>query len=254
MKCREGELDLRLGVEGGKVAGGRAGASPIDWSSPPKSQPSQLAPGSGNRLTSTSQTSQNVDNTSAVPLRPPPVHPERTPVRPLSSSPETRSLLTALSLEQSIQPRASRSKTIQSHLRHLFESSKPFARGSAEAAQFARTVDDMVVFMKAHRLHKVTPAPHPPIRRRSLLLTARVAVLFQALVERYNPTTGLTQEERARLTMRRVGLEVPQAFSEGNTPTLEGDEARRRKAVEAEKEGKGSLQTMMGDLPFSKLE
>ena len=73
-------------------------------------------------------------------------------------------------------------------------------------------------------------------------------------MERYNPTTGLTQEERARLTMRRVGLEVPQAFSEGNTPTLEGDEARRRKAVEAEKEGKGSLQTMLGELPFSKLE
>lgn len=78
--------------------------------------------------------------------------------------------------------------------------------------------------------------------------------ILQALVERYNPTTGLTQEERARLTMNRVGLEVPQAFSEGNVPTLEGDEARRRNAVKAEKEGKGSLQTMLGELPFSKLE
>lgn len=71
----------------------------------------------------------------------------------------------------------------------------------------------------------------------------------QALVERYNPTTGMTQEERNNLTVKRVGLEMPEAFSADHQPTLEGDRMRRQQAVEAQAEGKGSLQTMLGELP-----
>lgn len=74
--------------------------------------------------------------------------------------------------------------------------------------------------------------------------------IVQALVERYNPTTGMTQEERNNLTVRRVGLEMPEAFSKDHAPTLEGDRSRRLQAEKAHKEGKGSLQTMMGKIPF----
>lgn len=43
----------------------------------------------------------------------------------------------------------------------------------------------------------------------------------QELLQRYNPTTGLTEEERVRLTARRVGLDVPITHN----PSAESSEA-----------------------------
>lgn len=59
---------------------------------------------------------------------------------------------------QSIHPRAKRSPTIPAHLRLIFDSARSVPAGTPEAAAFARQVDDMVVFLKAHRLHKVRPS------------------------------------------------------------------------------------------------
>jgi ATP synthase assembly factor FMC1, mitochondrial len=38
---------------------------------------------------------------------------------------------------------------------------------------------------------------------------------YAALLERYNPGMNMTEEEHVRLTMRRVGMELPTEFSKG---------------------------------------
>jgi len=37
---------------------------------------------------------------------------------------------------------------------------------------------------------------------------------YVALVERYNPGMGMDEEERVRLTARRVGMDLPKEFSD----------------------------------------
>ncbi|GAA5871517.1 hypothetical protein JCM16303_000781 [Sporobolomyces ruberrimus] len=120
-------------------------------------------------------------------------------------------------VKNSIHPRADRSPTIPSHLRILIESGRSIKPSTPASVQFGKDVENLVVFMKAHRLHK-------------------------ALVERYNPTHDLTQAERAEKSANMVGLKFPKQFEQGDVaPTMEQGRNRRPEKTE---DGKGSLQTM----------
>ena len=44
---------------------------------------------------------------------------------------------------------------------------------------------------------------------------AKAQRLYATLLERYNPGMGIDEEERVRLTMRRVGMQVPEEFKGG---------------------------------------
>ena len=44
------------------------------------------------------------------------------------------------------------------------------------------------------------------------LTYVRAQRTYAALLERYNPGMGMTEEERVRLTMRRVGMELPKEW------------------------------------------
>lgn len=39
--------------------------------------------------------------------------------------------------------------------------------------------------------------------------------MYATLLERYNPGMGIDQEERVRLTARRVGMEIPEEMLPG---------------------------------------
>ncbi|KAI5476443.1 hypothetical protein MNV49_007756 [Pseudohyphozyma bogoriensis] len=117
-------------------------------------------------------------------------------------------------VKNSIHPRAGRSASIQSHLRQLFDSAKTLTPNSPEAKLWARDVDNMVVFMSAHRIHK-------------------------ELLDRYNSTGEMSGEERATKSAGMVGLGMPQQFEQGRDPTMEYSEKIRR-----EQSGKGTLQEM----------
>ncbi|BGP40815.1 hypothetical protein JCM10450v2_004818 [Rhodotorula kratochvilovae] len=117
----------------------------------------------------------------------------------------------------SIHPRNRRSPAIPQHLRALFESGRTIQPGGDEARRFARDVENMVVFLRARRIHK-------------------------ELVERYNPTHDMTTAERIEATANRVGLQGPQEYDAENPRELptgeEGESSQERE------DGKGSLQTM----------
>ncbi|SCZ89669.1 BZ3500_MvSof-1268-A1-R1_Chr9g10541 [Microbotryum saponariae] len=102
----------------------------------------------------------------------------------------------------SIHPRVERSASIPQHLRLIFDEAKSLSRGSKEAKAFERQVEDMVIFLQAHRSHK-------------------------ALVERYNPSSGMTEDEKAHKSARMVGLEFPEAFEAGVEPTMERQKAKQ---------------------------
>jgi ATP synthase assembly factor FMC1 len=36
--------------------------------------------------------------------------------------------------------------------------------------------------------------------------------MYATLIERYNPGMGMSEEERVRLTARKVGMELPEEF------------------------------------------
>ncbi|KAB8299997.1 hypothetical protein EYC80_000237 [Monilinia laxa] len=47
--------------------------------------------------------------------------------------------------------------------------------------------------------------------------------MYATLLERYNPGMNMDEEERVRLTARRVGMDLPEEFSYGAT---DGDEGK----------------------------
>ncbi|KAG9247269.1 hypothetical protein BJ878DRAFT_539480 [Calycina marina] len=47
--------------------------------------------------------------------------------------------------------------------------------------------------------------------------------MYATLLERYNPGMNMDEEERVRMTARRVGMELPEEFSYAET-TLKGEE------------------------------
>ncbi|KAM0749106.1 hypothetical protein T439DRAFT_316206 [Meredithblackwellia eburnea MCA 4105] len=126
-----------------------------------------------------------------------------------------RSVLRQLA-KNSIHPRKERSLDATRHIRTLFEEARGLKAGSEELLALGRHAENMAVYLKAHRIHK-------------------------ELVERYNPTSGLTQEERAKLSAKRVGLNMPEDFDKDVAPTME---AGRPEMERLRKQGKGSLQTM----------
>ncbi|GAA5844063.1 hypothetical protein JCM11251_003012 [Rhodosporidiobolus azoricus] len=118
----------------------------------------------------------------------------------------------------SIHPRAGRSPSIPQHLRIFFESGRSIKAGSEDAKRFTTDVENMVLFLKARRLHK-------------------------ELVDRYNPTHDMSEAERIEKTANRVGLTSPLEFdAENPRPLPTGEEAKQPQ--EREEDGKGSLQTM----------
>ncbi|GAA6048482.1 hypothetical protein JCM3770_003779 [Rhodotorula araucariae] len=115
----------------------------------------------------------------------------------------------------SIHPRTRRSPAIPKQLRALFESGRAIQVGSDGARRFGRDVENLVVFLRARRIHK-------------------------ELVERYNPTHDMTTAERVEATANRVGLQGPQEYDAANPrPLPTGDEPEPEREA-----GKGSLQTM----------
>lgn len=40
--------------------------------------------------------------------------------------------------------------------------------------------------------------------------------MYTTLIERYNPGMGMSEEERVRLTARRVGMDLPPEFMRGS--------------------------------------
>lgn len=51
---------------------------------------------------------------------------------------------------------------------------------------------------------------------------ARAQRMYATLVERYNPGMEMDQEERVRLTARRVGMDLPAEFEKNNNNNNEG--------------------------------
>ena len=90
----------------------------------------------------------------------------------------------------------------------------PFIAPQKSSAEFRQqNLENLHVFLQSKALHAVST----PFRRRfvqklaysHLALAPAVYRSLQELLQRYNPTTGMTEGERIRLTARRVGLDVP---------------------------------------------
>jgi ATP synthase assembly factor FMC1, mitochondrial len=47
--------------------------------------------------------------------------------------------------------------------------------------------------------------------------------MYATLLERYNPGMGMDEEERVRLTARRVGMDLPDEFSYASSGESSGD-------------------------------
>lgn len=47
--------------------------------------------------------------------------------------------------------------------------------------------------------------------------------MYATLLERYNPGMNMDEEERVRLTARRVGMDLPQEFSYAGTEEGDGN-------------------------------
>lgn len=94
--------------------------------------------------------------------------------------------------DASVQPRTSRSPSIASALRRLFDGKAGATAAPSDAGGItARQVSDLAGYMKANRLHSVGSSGSLP---------GSVAHRFvaQDLVKRYNPGTDLTEPERIK--------------------------------------------------------
>ncbi|RYO92022.1 hypothetical protein DL766_006622 [Monosporascus sp. MC13-8B] len=62
-------------------------------------------------------------------------------------------------------------------------------------------------------------SPHPlaPAQADQLIQYLRAQRQYTTLLERYNPGMNMDEEERVRLTARRVGMELPIEFDEKST-------------------------------------
>ncbi|PBP17781.1 Ras guanyl-nucleotide exchange factor [Diplocarpon rosae] len=52
---------------------------------------------------------------------------------------------------------------------------------------------------------------------------AKAQRMYATLLERYNPGMNMDDEERIRMTARRVGMEMPEEFAYGGRGTEEGN-------------------------------
>lgn len=140
--------------------------------------------------------------TSALHPRPsPPTHPQHEPpishptsptVKKKMSTPQTRSLYRRLLRELPRKPQTTRTahqklsaaSPLQQHLRARFAQS-PAA--DAAAASREAQADMFVQYAQAQRM-------------------------YATLIERYNPGMGMSEEERVRLSARRIGMNLPVEF------------------------------------------
>jgi hypothetical protein len=125
-----------------------------------------------------------------------------------------------LLLNQSIQPRPKRNTSLQAYLRQLVHdlpssSSSSSSSSSLESNAYASKAQELLevgAFLKSQRLHKV----RLPLSLLSwifsqieLTMRAGAGMELKDLLERYNPTHGMSVQERTQATARRVGLDVP---------------------------------------------
>lgn len=100
----------------------------------------------------------------------------------MSGAPRVRSIYRALLRE--LPPRPSQPRTpLQNKLRESFATDSSNAQSLAQAEQ-------LVQYLKAQRQ-------------------------YVTLIERYNPGMGMDEEERVRLTARRVGMDLPKEYQTG---------------------------------------
>ncbi|KAF2400884.1 hypothetical protein EJ06DRAFT_529978 [Trichodelitschia bisporula] len=76
---------------------------------------------------------------------------------------------------------------IQSHVRERIIATSLQAKAEDEHAAARQAADQMVQFLRAQRM-------------------------YATLIERYNPGMGMSEEERVRLSARRVGMDLPTEF------------------------------------------
>lgn len=77
-----------------------------------------------------------------------------------------------------------------------------------------------------------------PFTSASLSISSPALRLKQELLQRYNPTAGITEEERIRLTARRVGLDVPithDASSSSSSTSTASDNYRESAKIAQDK-------------------
>ncbi|KAK4057229.1 hypothetical protein OIO90_001724 [Microbotryomycetes sp. JL221] len=104
----------------------------------------------------------------------------------------------------------------------MFDSARALKPASSQFEAFEKQVDNMVVFLRAHRIHK-------------------------QLVERYNPTHGMTDDERARKSANLVGLQFP---DEDRRPKMAATQQQDVSADDNNGKPTGTLQTLRVRTPF----
>ncbi|KAK3316045.1 putative ras guanyl-nucleotide exchange factor RasGEF [Apodospora peruviana] len=80
---------------------------------------------------------------------------------------------------------------LHQHLRNNFSSSSSSSSNAQSAVNAVEQAEQYLAYFKAQRL-------------------------YTALLERYNPGMGMDEEERTRLTARRVGMDLPKEYGVGN--------------------------------------
>ncbi|KAI1772230.1 hypothetical protein F4818DRAFT_444460 [Hypoxylon cercidicola] len=104
----------------------------------------------------------------------------------MSKSFQLRSLYRSLLRELPPRPLSSSARSpLHQRLRQSFSGDAPHEQAVAQA-------DQLVRYLKAQRQ-------------------------YVTLIERYNPGMGMDEEERVRLTARRVGMDLPVEYEKGGT-------------------------------------
>lgn len=96
----------------------------------------------------------------------------------------------------------------------MFENNRDLAVGGGEALEakrqsFLRNMSEVAQFIRAGRLHNVSPC-----QERLSKNDAKSVLVTQELLTRYNPIKDLTEAERIDASARRVGLQNPTQYSE----------------------------------------
>lgn len=107
-----------------------------------------------------------------------------------TSAPRLRALYRSLLRELPPRPVLTSRTGVQARLRETFSAAPPSASAPAASAQQA---EQLVQYLRAQRQ-------------------------YATLLERYNPGMGMDEEERVRLTARRVGMDLPVEYeTDGET-------------------------------------
>ncbi|KAF1977599.1 hypothetical protein BU23DRAFT_550881 [Bimuria novae-zelandiae CBS 107.79] len=100
-------------------------------------------------------------------------------------APSTRSASTPPKFRSTSHQKLSAPSSIQKRIRYSFAN----PNGANESSQIAQA-EQFVQYVQAQRM-------------------------YATLIERYNPGMGMSEEERVRLSARRVGVDLPTEFKKG---------------------------------------